>query len=153
MLQELRVGERPTLLLVDDCVQERDFYEIALAPDFTILTASRGAHGIELATATHPDAVVLDVMMPGLDGWETCSRIKARAETADIPVVLLTGVNDADLSEHAAAVGASAVLNKPCSADRLKLVVLMAMVKSVSQRGAMRSKTVWGGGGNPHDRS
>jgi CheY-like chemotaxis protein len=124
----------PTLLLIDDCVAQRDLYEIALGAEFTILTATRGEDGVALATANHPDAIVLDVVMPGLDGWATCARIKSQNDTADIPVVLLTGVDDVDLSAHAAAVGASAVLKKPCPADRLKDAVLMAMGRSASQR-------------------
>jgi CheY-like chemotaxis protein len=120
-------GETPTLLLVDDCVAERDLYEITLKPGFNILTAGRGLDGLTLAIARKPDVIVLDVKMPGLDGWETCTRIKSHPATADIPVILLTGADDVDLSQHAVAVGASAVLSKPCPADRLKAQILTAL--------------------------
>ena len=108
-----------TLLLVDDCVSERDLYELVLRPNFQILTATRGADGLAVAVAARPDLIILDVMMPGMDGWETCTRLKSHPRTSDIPVILLTGTDDGDLSQHAIAVGASAVLNKPCPADRL----------------------------------
>jgi putative two-component system response regulator len=135
------VGDRPTLLLIDDCVEQRDLYELALAPDFNILAATRGMDGIALAAANHPDAIVLDVVMPGLSGWETCTRLKCAAATADVPVVLLTGTNDVDLSDHAMAVGAFAVLTKPCPIDRLKSVVLMALDLAPSDQTLLRKTT------------
>jgi CheY-like chemotaxis protein len=119
--------DRVNLLLIDDCVAERDLYECALAPEFSILTATRGADGLALADRARPDAIVLDVLMPDMDGWETCTNIKGNPATADIPVILLTALDDGDLSQRAIAVGASAVLHKPCSADRVRAAVLIAV--------------------------
>jgi putative two-component system response regulator len=119
----------PTLLLVDDSIAQRDFYEFVLQQHFQITTASRGADAVALAAAERPRVIVLDVMMPGLTGWETCTRIKSDPTTADIPVILLTGVDDVDLTQHAVAVGADAVLHKPCSADRLLDCVHHALEK------------------------
>jgi putative two-component system response regulator len=110
--------DRRMLLLLDDCVSERDLYEFVLKDHFEIVTATRGVDALALAASARPDIIVLDVMMPGLTGWETCARIKSNPTTADIPVILLTGVDDVDLTQHAFAVAADAV-NKPCSADRL----------------------------------
>ena len=111
---------RLTLLLVDDCVAEREFYANALETEFNILTASRGSDGVTLALNERPDLVLLDVKMPGMDGWTTCTYIKSHPDTADIPVVLLTGTDDVDLTQHAVAVGASALLTKPCPPDKLR---------------------------------
>jgi putative two-component system response regulator len=127
-------NERPTLLLVDDCMAERDLYEFVLRDHFQILTANRGADAVALAASARPDVLVLDVMMPGLTGWETCARIKTNAITADIPVILLTGVDDVDLTQHAFAVGADDVLNKPCSADRLLECVHAALKRQKTSR-------------------
>lgn len=121
MSEDVRV--RPTLLLIDDSVAERELYELILEREFNILTATRGSDGVNLALAHRPDLVLLDVMMPGLDGWETCAYIKSHPETEGIPVVLLTGSTDQDLSQHATAVGASALLNKPCPADKLSQTI------------------------------
>ena len=118
---------RPSLLLIDDCAEQRDLYAFALESTFEVVTASRGVEGIELATKERPDAIVLDVMMPGMDGWETCTQIKCNADTASIPVILLTATSDGDLAQHATAVGASAILRKPCSTDRLQEAILAAM--------------------------
>ena len=129
------MGERVQLLLVDDCVAERDFYALTLASDFKVITASRGDQGLAMAQRERPHAIVLDVKMPGMDGWETCTRIKCDAVTADIPVILLTGADDRDLTQHANAVGASALLQKPCPADRLKEAIVSVLDgNSVSKR-------------------
>jgi CheY-like chemotaxis protein len=119
--------QRVHLLLIDDCVSERDLYECVLETEFSILTATRGADGLLLADRARPDAIVLDVLMPGMDGWETCTQIKGNPSTADIPVILLTAVDDHDVLQHAIAVGASAVLHKPCSGDRLRDAILAAV--------------------------
>jgi CheY-like chemotaxis protein len=88
--------------------------------------AARGLEGAALAAEYHPDAIVLDVLMPGIDGFETCARIKGEAITADIPVLLLTGADQPDLSQRAKAVWAWTVLHKPCPADKLRTAILAA---------------------------
>ena len=117
---------RLNVLFVDDCVAERDLYQCVLEPEFNILTASRGAEGVALAAEHHPDVIVLDVLMPDLDGWETCLRIKSDTATAKIPVLLLTGADGQDFARHAKAVWASALLHKPCSGRSLRSAILAA---------------------------
>lgn len=118
---------RPQLLLIDDTLEQRDLYQMALEREFNILTAARGADGVSLASTARPDLIVLDVMMPGMDGWETCAALKSHETTADIPVILLTAATDSDLSQHAVAVGATALLRKPCPADRLRATILTTL--------------------------
>ena len=117
----------PRLLLIDDCVPIRDLYELVLTPAFQVVTASRGTEGLVIAMTNRPDVIVLDVLMPGLDGWETCAALKSNPFTADVPVVLLTSADDRDLTQHAIAVGAAALLHKPCAADRLLATVQSAL--------------------------
>src|SRR5205814_8431740 len=88
---------RPTLLLVDDCVAERDVYAQALEPQFNILPASGGSDGVNLAISERPDLVLLDVKMPGIFGWAMCTYIESHPDTADIPVMLLTGAHEVNL--------------------------------------------------------
>src|SRR5437763_16976695 len=85
---------RPLILIVDDCVEQRDLYELALEPDFEIVTAGRGRDALLLAIAKIPAAVVLDLYMPGMDGLQVCRRLKRDPLTADIPVIILTGAED-----------------------------------------------------------
>ena len=127
MLSIAEMPPRPTLLLVDDCVAERNFYEMELETEFNILIADHGSDGVSVALSERPDLVLLDVKMPGMDGWTACTYIKSHPDTADIPVVLLTGANDVDLTQHAVAVGASALLTKPCQADKLRETIRQAL--------------------------
>jgi len=142
MVRVDRETDRPTLLLIDDCVLQRDLYEIALQTDFHIVTATRGDDGLRLAVCERPDAIVLDVVMPGLNGWDTCTRLKSNEATMDIPVILLTGSNDADLIDHARAVGASMVLKKPCPAETLRDILLGAVERSSSNPAADRRGSI-----------
>jgi CheY-like chemotaxis protein len=112
-----RIG-KPVVLVVDDVVEQRDLYEYFLASYFEILSAGRGPEAITLATTQLPDAIVLDVEMPEMNGMDVCRRLKRHRDTAPIPVVMLTGVPD-DLRAEAIEAGAAAVLKKPCSIDDL----------------------------------
>ena len=77
------------LLLVDDDATLLHFmHEFFIGEGFTIITASNGPDALRQAYREHPDLVVLDVMMPGMDGWEVTTRLR---EMADIPIILLTG--------------------------------------------------------------
>jgi DNA-binding response OmpR family regulator len=118
--QPVSVPRRIRVLLIDDAISQRDLYEAVLTAQFEVLTAARGEDGLRLAIQAGPDAIVLDVKMPGLDGWETCRQLKSGHATADIPVILLTGADDVeDLAGQAIRVGATTLMKKPCSADRL----------------------------------
>jgi two-component system KDP operon response regulator KdpE len=80
---------REKILVIDD---DRTLIELLAqkleSRGFEILTATRGKDGLKLAYENHPDLVVLDVMMPDMDGWETCRRLR---ELSDVPILLLTG--------------------------------------------------------------
>lgn len=128
--QTLPLGDalqRRTLLLVDDSTAQRDLYEMALQTHFNILTASRGDEGVTIASREHPDVIVLDVMMPGLDGWQTCRRLKSNEHTASIPVIFLTSRDDADLATQVTDVGGSVVLRKPCPAEELLRTIRLTL--------------------------
>lgn len=104
-------GEPRLLLLVDD---DDDIREVAaaaleLVDGFRIVTASNGLAAVEKAHELSPDAILLDVMMPGLDGLETVVRLKDSKETAGIPVILLTAKVDGD-APHGSVAG---VIPKP----------------------------------------
>jgi two-component system cell cycle response regulator len=80
---------------------------------FLVETATDGVSGLEKAKAWQPDFILLDIAMPGIDGYETCRRLKALKETAHIPVVLFTAVQDAQLEALAQKAGAAKVIQKP----------------------------------------
>ena len=109
------------ILVIDD---ENDIREIAqlsleMMGGWTVLTARSGQEGIDKAIAAQPEAILLDVMMPVLDGYETCRRLKRDPETKNIPVVLLTA-KGRDLDKRLGyEVGAVDYIVKPFSPSRL----------------------------------
>jgi len=107
-------------------------YEMTLEAEFDVVTAARGRDGLRLAATNRPDAILLDVLMPEMDGWETCTRLKSDPATESIPVILLTGTTDIDLTDHAMAVGACDVLIKPCSPGRLLGTIQKVLGRPVS---------------------
>src|SRR3989344_7268994 len=83
------------ILLVDDDADLRFIYSTKLTSlGYTALQASGGAEGIEMAKREHPDAILLDVIMPGMNGFQTLEKLKAIPETKNIPVIFLTAFGD-----------------------------------------------------------
>jgi GAF domain-containing protein/DNA-binding response OmpR family regulator len=112
-----------TVLVIDDEAAIRDLMQRYLAKEgFHVATAAGGEEGLRLARELRPDAITLDVMMPGLDGWAVLTALKADPAVADIPVVMLTIVDDKNLGY---ALGAADYLTKPIERERL-LAVLRA---------------------------
>ncbi|HLH14188.1 MAG TPA: response regulator, partial [Solirubrobacteraceae bacterium] len=106
-----------TVLVVDDDPAVHDLLKRYLSKEgFRVVAAAGGAEGIEVARRLRPDAIILDVMMPSMDGWAVLTALKADAALADVPVIMLTIVDDANLGF---ALGASEYLTKPIDRDRL----------------------------------
>jgi two-component system, OmpR family, response regulator len=103
------------LLCADDEPDLRTILELALSidPGLEVEIVSSGAELLERASHTRYDAFVLDGMMPGLDGYETCRRLKDDPVTAAVPVVFLTAKTQKDEMRRALALGATACLMKP----------------------------------------
>ena len=97
-----------TLLVVDD---ENDIRE--LGTDWSVLAASSGTEAVQRARAEQPDAILLDVMMPGLDGPATFAQLQSDAATNGIPVIFLTAKVRAAETDRLAALGVAGVLAKP----------------------------------------
>jgi CheY-like chemotaxis protein len=103
------------VLIVDDEEDIRKIARLSLerVGGMKVVEASTGADGVRLAGAEKPDAILLDVMMPALDGPGTLQSLRANAETADIPVVFLTAKAMPSEVERLKALGARGVLTKP----------------------------------------
>lgn len=120
--KRFEIQESDTVVLViDDDPNVRDLIARTLQRDgFTVEVAENGQHGLELARNLRPDIITLDVMMDGMDGWQVLNEIKATPDLADIPVVMLTMIDD---KNRGFALGASDYLTKPV--DRGKLTALV----------------------------
>ena len=112
--------QKGKILVVDDEVYIIHILEFSLgAEGFEVITANNGELAVEKAKQEKPDLIVLDIMMPVLDGYETCRRLKREAETKHIPVILLTAKGrDVDKS-LGFEVGAVDYIIKPFSPNRL----------------------------------
>jgi phosphoserine phosphatase RsbU/P len=108
--------EKKTVLLVDDTPANIQAANAILKDSYKIRVATSGAKALELTEAKPaPDLILLDVMMPEMDGYEVCARLKANPETKDIPVIFLTGKTDAEDETHGFQVGAVDYIHKPFS--------------------------------------
>ena len=110
-----------TVLVVDDDAVARDLMQRFLSKEgFRVLTADNGEDALRRAREQRPDAITLDVMMAGMDGWTVLSALKADPELSDIPVIMLTMVAD---HKTGYALGASDYLTKPIDRKRLTAVL------------------------------
>ena len=106
---------RPRLLLVDDEPTNLQILRQILQDDYRLLFARDGEKALQLAVEEQPGLILLDVMMPGLSGYETCRRLKADARTEAIPVIFVTALNDTSDEELGFGVGAVDYITKPVS--------------------------------------
>jgi len=106
---------RNHVLIVDDSLGNIELLGSILGETYAISFATSGAEGLDLATRFATDLILLDVMMPGIDGYEVCRRLKANPATRDIPVVFLTSLESAVDEEYGLSLGAEDFIHKPVS--------------------------------------
>src|SRR5689334_2478851 len=115
------------VLVVDDVEVNVRLLEAKLSSEyFTVITASNGEAALSLARSEHPDIILLDVMMPEMDGFEVCRRLKGDPATADIPVMMVTALSEVSDRVRGLQVGADDFLTKPVND-----VALFARVRSL----------------------
>jgi two-component system, cell cycle response regulator DivK len=105
----------PLVLVVDDVDHGREiFAEYLEFRGFRVATAADGLEALEKAFELRPDVILMDLSLPGIDGWEATRRLKADERTQDIPIIALTAHALASAHEKAREVGCNAVVTKPC---------------------------------------
>ena len=112
--------ERATILLVDDVPANLSLLSSILREDYRVQLATSGAKALELVAASLPDLILLDVMMPEMDGYEVCKRLKANPDTCDIPVLFVTARNQTEDEELGLTLGAMDYIHKPISPPIIK---------------------------------
>lgn len=113
-------GPRKTILVVDDVATNRALLRDLLGSlGFRTLEAENGMSGLMQAQAVRPDMVLLDMVMPGMDGIETMRRLRADQRTADTPVLMISASSTPEEEERSLAVGANAFLSKPVNEHEL----------------------------------
>ncbi len=117
------------ILVVDDIPANVKLLEIKLQAEyFEVLTAVDGPSALEVVEREAPDLILTDVMMPGMDGFELCRRLKSNLATSHIPVVMVTALSDADDRVRGLEAGADDFLTKPCND-----IALFARVRSLAR--------------------
>jgi CheY-like chemotaxis protein len=111
---------RPLVLIADGHDDTRELYAVALGPfGFDTDTVDDATHGFDRALTTHPDVIVTELSLPGLDGWSLVGDLKRNPRTRDIPVVVLTARIEPSVRERAEREGCAALLLKPCLPEQL----------------------------------
>jgi CheY-like chemotaxis protein len=114
----------PLILVVDDYDDAREMYsEYLQFCGFRVAEARNGNEALEQAFAVKPDLILMDLSLPGMDGWEATRQLKADERTRQIPVVALTGHALAGASEGAKKAGCDSFVTKPCLPDDLVVEV------------------------------
>ncbi|MDL2402050.1 response regulator transcription factor [Rhizobium mayense] len=112
---------RDIVLLVDDSPEALGFLTDALEQSgFSVLIATSGLAALNIVERITPDLILLDALMPSMDGFETCRRLKANAGIAQIPVVFMTGLTETEHVVHALESGGVDYLTKPINVDELR---------------------------------
>ena len=125
-------GEAPCVLVVDDDPTVQDLMRRILEKEhYRVTTVSSGLQAVSLCATLKPCLITLDVMMPDLDGWAILKKLKSNPDTADIPVIMVTMVNDKPLGF---ALGASDYITKPFDRDQLLTVLHRRGIKSATPR-------------------
>ncbi|MEY4828947.1 MAG: hypothetical protein RLZZ562_743 [Planctomycetota bacterium] len=111
--------ERTVLIIEDEKLIIVSTQMVLEAAGFRVESATNGEDGIAKAKSLAPDLVLLDIMMPGIDGWETLTRLKRDAATANVPVIIFTAREHARGHQKSAEMGAADYFRKPFEPDEL----------------------------------
>ncbi|MCC7064426.1 MAG: response regulator [Planctomycetes bacterium] len=122
--------ERTVLIIEDEKLIIVSTQRVLEAAGFRVESATNGEDGIAKARSQSPDLILLDIMMPGIDGWETLTRLKRDAATAGIPVVIFTAREHARGHQKSSEMGAADYFRKPFEPDEL----IELVEKHVGQR-------------------
>jgi chemotaxis protein methyltransferase CheR len=125
-MDERNVTERATILVVDDEPEDLTLMSSLLKDDYKVKVANSGEKALKIAASdSPPDMILLDIMMPGMDGYEVCRRLKCAPTTMNIPVIFLTARSEVEDEKKGLELGAVDYITKPISPP-----IVMARVKS-----------------------
>ena len=118
------------ILIADDQAPIRSLITTVLSKDYEVIQASTGTDALSITREQKPDLVIMDILMPGMDGLTVCSQLKADPSTTKIPVLILT-IIDYELNRRFAEnLGADGYITKPFTPDQLKVAVSAQLKKT-----------------------
>ena len=112
--------DRPRILIVDDERINIDLLNALLKSDYKIMVATNGEQAIKAAATGKPELILLDIVMPGIDGYEVCRRLKSMPATQSIPIIFITAMGDVENETRGFALGAVDYISKPFSSSVVK---------------------------------
>jgi CheY-like chemotaxis protein len=122
-LKGLTVGRNKVLIIDDENLILTTTALLLKHMDMDVVTANSGGEGVAMAENEKPDIILLDIMMPGMDGWSVLSRLKADVRLSGTPVIVFSGDDTADSQRRARERGASAMCRKPFNPHDLKKTI------------------------------
>ena len=126
------------ILVVDDKPNNLSLVTSILRPDYEVLLANNGERALTIARDQIPDLILLDIMMPGISGFDVCSILKKDPATAEIPVIFLTARNDSDDFEKAYDIGAVDYTTKPINVKELMMRIKTHLLISEQRNNLIR---------------
>ena len=139
LLTEPSAGkEAPLVLFVDDSPDARVTYgEYLFGAGYRVAVAADGNEALALAMSVIPDLVLLDLEMPGLDGWEAARLLKSYWHTCHVPIVALSGHHDTASVTRAISAGCSRFVTKPCASEELERIIRLTLRERAQQHGVV----------------
>ena len=129
---------KPRILIVDDIPENIHMLMETLKDEYIFLAAKSGDRALRLARADPPpDLILLDIMMPGMDGYEVCRRLKADSRTRDIPVIFVTARDANEDEEEGFKLGAADYISKPFKPDEILL-----KLGQIEERNRLRQENI-----------
>jgi putative two-component system response regulator len=121
------LNQKTVILAVDDTPENLDVVKSALGGNYVVKAAINGMIALKIAQQAPPDLVLLDIRMPGIDGFEVMEKLRANEATQGIPVIFLTGDSDSEVRQRAEDMGAAGFVTKPIDGDVLRQSVATAL--------------------------
>ncbi|MCL2125498.1 MAG: diguanylate cyclase [Oscillospiraceae bacterium] len=131
------MDEKNSVLVIDDEKSNLLYLNHILSPEYNIMMANDAKKGIEMAIAHNPDLILLDILMPEMDGYETLALLKKTDETSNIPVIFITGLDSREDEEIGLVSGAEDYITKPFSATIVNIRV-RNQIKIINQMRAIQ---------------
>lgn len=120
MISLPKTEERPRILIVDDERININILNALLKEDYKIMVATDGEHALKAAMTGKPELILLDIVMPGIDGYEVCRRLKANAATQAIPIIFITAMSEVENEAMGFVLGAVDYIAKPFNSAVVK---------------------------------
>ncbi|MBN2457716.1 response regulator [Candidatus Woesearchaeota archaeon] len=116
----MKSQNKKRVMVIDDEYTIRELVELSLDPDYKVIKAATGLEAIEILKQSKPDLIILDIMMPKMNGFEVCSTIKKDDDFKDIPVIMLTAKHGIDDVKQAIKADCDEYITKPFEPELIK---------------------------------